>query len=223
MTKRLLAMGSPRYRNGFKVTLQEDIIELPLKWKQPRVIFVNSMSDLFHKDVPCDFIVKVFDTMRRAHWHIFQILTKRSNRLAQIAPYLPWSENIWMGISVESQQHTYCINDLIKVPAAVRFLSLEPLLGQITRLPLRGIDWVIVGGESGPKARPMKREWVVQIKQRCREMGVPFFFKQWGGVNKKAAGRELYGKTFDEMPIPQLRQKAIHLPVETDSFLKAKL
>ena len=216
MAKRLKAMGSSRYQNGFKVTLQEDIGELPLEWKQPRIIFVNSMSDLFHKDVPCDFIVKVFDTMERAHWHTFQILTKRSDRLVQIAPYLPWPENVWIGVSVESQKYTERIHELIKVPAAVRFLSLEPLLGPISKLPLRGIDWVIVGGESDPKARPMEREWVIQIKRRCQDMEVPFFFKQWGGVRKKEAGRELYGRTFDEMPIPQLRQKFDPLAVETD-------
>ena len=220
MAKRLKAMGSSRYKNGFKVTLQEDIVELPLEWKQPRVIFVNSMSDLFHKDVPCDFIVKVFDTMRRAHWHTFQILTKRSDRLVRLAPYLRWPENVWMGVSVESQQYTNRIHDLIKAPSAVRFLSLEPLLGPILRLPLRGIDWVIVGGESCPKARPMEREWVVQIKRRCREMNVPFFFKQWGGVRKKEAGRELFGKTYDEMPISCLRQNVAPLPIETDSILK---
>jgi protein gp37 len=214
MAKRLKAMGSPRYRNGFKVTLQEDIVELPLEWKQPRVIFVNSMSDLFHEDVSSDFIVKIFDTMKRAHWHTFQILTKRSERLVKIAPYLHWPKNVWIGVSVESQKYTDRINDLIKVPAAVRFLSLEPLLGYISRLPLRGIDWVIVGGESGPGARPIEQDWVVQIKQRCREMNVPFFFKQWGGFNKKAAGRELYGRTFDEMPTPRLRQRTLPIPVE---------
>lgn len=220
MAMRLHAMGSSRYRNGFKVTLQEDIVELPLEWKQPRIIFVNSMSDLFHKDVPCDFIVKVFDAMKRAHWHTFQILTKRSDRLMRMAPYLPWPENVWMGVSVESQQYTNRIHDLIKVPAAVRFLSLEPLLGSITRLPLRGIDWVIVGGESGPGARLIEREWVVQIKRRCRDMDVPFFFKQWGGVRKKAAGRELFGKTYDEIPMPRLRQNAVPLPIETDSIFE---
>jgi protein gp37 len=216
MAKRLKAMGSSRYRNGFKVTLQEDIVELPLEWKQPRVIFVNSMSDLFHKDVPSDFLVKVFDTMKRAHWHTFQMLTKRSDRLVR---YLPWPKNVWMGVSVESQEYTNRIHELVKVPAAVRFLSLEPLLGPISKLPLRGIDWVIVGGESGPKARPMEREWVVQIKRRCREMDVPFFFKQWGGVRKKEAGRELFGRTYDEMPIPRLRQNAAPLPVENNSSL----
>ncbi len=215
MAKRLQAMGSSRYQNGFKVSLQEDIVELPLEWTQPRVIFVNSMSDLFHEDVPCDFIVKVFDTMKRAHWHTFQILTKRSDRLVRIAPYLPWPKNVWMGVSVESQQYTKRIHELFKVPSAVRFLSLEPLLGPISRLPLRGIDWVIVGGESGPKARPMEHAWVTQIKRRCKEMEVPFFFKQWGGVRKKVAGRELFGKTFDEMPIPQLRQNAAPLPLES--------
>jgi protein gp37 len=218
MAKRLKAMGSFRYRNGFKLTLQEDIVELPLEWKQPRVIFVNSMSDLFHKDVPCDFIVKVFDTMKRAHWHTFQILTKRSDRLMRMAPYLPWPENVWMGVSVESQQYTNRIHDLVKVPSAVRFLSVEPLLGPISKLPLRGIDWVIVGGESGPKARPMNREWVVQIKRRCREAEVPFFFKQWGGVHKKEAGRELFGKTYDEMPIPQVRQKFEPLLIPSNTF-----
>jgi protein gp37 len=182
------------------------------------------MSDLFHKDVPCDFIVKVFDTMKRAHWHTFQILTKRSDRLVRIAPYLPWPENVWIGVSVESQKYTDRIHELVKVPAAVRFLSLEPLLGPISKLPLRGIDWVIVGGESGPGARPMDRDWVTQIKRRCREMSakgrcasgaeVPFFFKQWGGFHKKAAGRELFGRTFDEMPVPRLRQNATPLSIE---------
>jgi protein gp37 len=220
MAKRLKAMDSFRYRNSFKVTLQEDIVELPLEWKQPRVIFVNSMSDLFHKDVPSDFLVKVFDTMKRAHWHTFQMLTKRSDRLVRIAPYLPWPENVWMGVSVESQEYTNRIHDLVKVPAAVRFLSVEPLLGPISKLPLRGIDWVIVGGESGPKARPMKREWVVQIKRRCREAEVPFFFKQWGGVRKKESGRELFGKTYDEMPIPQVRQKYEPLLIPSDTCCK---
>jgi protein gp37 len=216
-------MGSFRYRSGFKITLQEDIVELPLEWKQPRTIFVNSMSDLFHEDVPCDFLVKVFETMKRARWHTFQILTKRSDRLVRMAPYLPWPENVWMGVSVESQKYTDRIRDLIKVPSAVRFLSIEPLLGPISRLPLRGIDWVIVGGESGPHARPMDREWVVQIKRRCREMNVPFFFKQWGGVRKKAAGRELYGRTFDEMPNPQLRQKTAPLPLIWDARLREEI
>ena len=213
MAVRLQAMGSQRYRNGFKVTLQEDIAELPLEWKQPRVIFVNSMSDLFHKQIPSDFIVKIFDTMRHADWHTFQILTKRSDRLLSLAPYLPWPENVWMGVSVESPRYTSRIRHLLKVPAAVRFLSLEPLLAPIPRVPLRGIDWVITGGESGPGAREMKPEWVRQIRERCEEAGVAFFFKQWGGVNKKAAGRVLDGKKYDEMPTPRLRQKSPVLPL----------
>ncbi|MBI5464526.1 MAG: phage Gp37/Gp68 family protein [Ignavibacteriales bacterium] len=213
MALRLQAMGSPRYRNGFKVTLQEDLVELPLSWKSPKLIFVNSMSDLFHKNIPADFIVKVFQTMKEAHWHSFQLLTKRSERLATLAPYLPWPKNVWMGVSVESQDYVERIHDLKKVPAAVRFLSIEPLIAPITRLPLRGIDWVIVGGESGPGAREMKPEWVRHIRRRCREMNVRFFFKQWGGVNKKAAGRLLNGRTYDEMPLPKVRQCVEELPL----------
>jgi len=200
-------MGSPRYRNGFKVTLQEDLVELPLQWKQPRIIFVNSMSDLFHKHVPGDFIVKVFDTMRRAYWHTFQILTKRSDRLLSLSPFLPWPKNVWIGVSVESPQYCFRIRDLARVPAAVRFLSLEPLLAPIPRVPLRGIDWVIIGGESGPGAREMKPEWVRDLRRQCSEKGVAFFFKQWGGFKKKAAGRILDGRTYDEMPAARQRQK----------------
>lgn len=214
LAARLQAMGSFRYRNGFDVTLQEDLVELPLNWKSPKVIFVNSMSDLFHKDVPSDFIVKVFDTMRRAHWHTFQILTKRSDRLTILAPYLPWPENVWMGVSVESSKYTFRIHDLVKVPAAVRFLSVEPLLAPIPRLPLSGIDWVIVGGESGPGARTIKSEWVRQIRRKCREMDVSFFFKQWGGFNKKASGRILDGRTYDEMPTSTIRQRKAVLSLE---------
>ena len=213
MAARLQAMGSPRYRNGFKVTLQEDLVELPLEWNQPKLIFVNSMSDLFHEDVPSDFIVKVFDTMKRADWHTFQVLTKRSDRLLSISPYLPFPTNVWVGVSVESPQYAYRIRDLARVPAAVRFLSLEPLLAPIPRLALRSIDWVIVGGESGPAARSMKPEWVQQIRQQYREKQVRFFFKQWGGVRKKAAGRLLNGKTHDEMPTPTVRQKNVALPL----------
>ena len=207
MAARLQAMGSPRYRNGFKVTLQEDLVELPLQWKQPRIIFVNSMSDLFHKNVPGDFIVKVFDTMRRAYWHTFQILTKRSDRLLSLSPFLPWPKNVWIGVSVESPQYCFRIRDLARVPAAVRFLSLEPLLAPIPRVPLRGIDWVIIGGESGPGAREMKPEWVRDLRRQCSEKGVAFFFKQWGGFKKKAAGRILDGRTYDEMPAARQRQK----------------
>ncbi|MEX1138265.1 MAG: phage Gp37/Gp68 family protein [Bacteroidota bacterium] len=207
MAGRLQAMGSFRYRNGFDVTLQHDIVDLPLRWKQPKVIFVNSMSDLFHKDIPVDFIKRVFRTMELAHWHTFQILTKRSERLAEIADQLPWPGNVWMGVSVESSEYTFRIGELRRVPAAVRFLSVEPLIAPIPGIPLRGIDWVIVGGESGPGARPMEAGWVRDIKRRCKLQGVPFFFKQWGGRNKKAAGRILDGKTWDEMPVARVRQK----------------
>lgn len=209
LAQRLQAMGSYRYRNGFKVTLQEDLVELPLSWKSPKVIFVNSMSDLFHKDIPNDFIAKIFNTMVKAHWHTFQILTKRSERLSNIGQILPWPKNVWMGVSVESAEYTFRIRDLAKVPAAVRFLSVEPLLAPIQKLPLRGIDWVIVGGESGPGARKMEADWVRQIRRRCRDMNVPFFFKQWGGTNKKAAGRTLDGRIYNEMPQPTIRQKTM--------------
>jgi protein gp37 len=207
MAHRLQAMGSYRYRNGFNITLQSDLVDLPLRWKQPKVIFVNSMSDLFHELVPDDYIRSVFETMRAAHWHTFQILTKRSDRLSSIAQSLHWPKNVWMGVSVESPEYTFRITDLLKVPAAVRFLSVEPLLEAIPRLPLRGIDWVIVGGESGPGARPMKKEWVKDIRQRCKEMNVPFFFKQWGGINKKAAGRLLDGRVWNGMPTAKVRKR----------------
>ena len=216
MAARLQAMGSPRYRNGFKVTLQEDLVELPLEWKQPKLIFVNSMSDLFHEDVPSDFIVKVFDTMKRADWHTFQVLTKRSERLLSLSPYLHFPKNVWVGVSVESPRYVYRIRDLARVPAAVRFLSIEPLLAPIPRLPLGSIDWVIVGGESGPGARPMKPEWAQQIRKQCRERQVRFFFKQWGGVRKKAAGRMLNGRTYDEMPVAKARQRLATLPLVSE-------
>ena len=206
LANRLAAMGQDRYRNGFDVTLHYDLVDLPLRWRQPRLIFVNSMSDLFHEDVPDAFIMQVFDTMVAAHWHTFQVLTKRSQRLAGLAPRLPWSQNIWMGVSVESKKHTYRIADLRKVPAAVRFLSVEPLLEPIFNLPLTGIDWVIIGGESGPGCREMNADWVRQIRDRCIVRNVPFFFKQWGGVRKKNAGRLLDGRTWDELPSPKTRR-----------------
>jgi protein gp37 len=199
-------MGQKRYRNGFDVTLHHDLVDLPLYWRQPRMIFVNSMSDLFHEDVPESFIKRVFGTMATANWHTFQILTKRSQRLAELAPELVWPGNIWMGVSVESPRYVSRIADLCKVQAAVRFLSIEPLLEQITHLPLDGIDWVIVGGESGPGCRPMKADWVRQILRQCKKKNVPFFFKQWGGTNKKSAGRLLDGRTWDEFPHPKIRQ-----------------
>jgi protein gp37 len=206
MAHRLAAMGQERYRNGFEVTLQEDIVQLPLHWAEPRVIFVNSMSDLFHEDIPDSFIQKVFNTMVTADWHVFQILTKRAERLAELASHLRWAKNIWMGVSVESPQYTFRIGHLQKVPAAVRFLSVEPLLAPIPKLPLAGIDWVILGGESGPGSRLMELEWVREIRDRCISKNVPFFFKQWGGVRKKQAGRTLDGLEWDEMPESKARR-----------------
>lgn len=200
MAKRLQAMGQRRYRNGFEMTLQPDIVDLPLRWKKPRVIFVNSMSDLFHEDVPQQYIARCFAVMSEASQHTFQVLTKRPTRVAQMAKKLPWPSNVWMGTSVENADYVWRIHELRRVPAQVRFLSVEPLLGPISRLPLSGIDWVIVGGESGPGSRPMKKEWVVQIRDRCLHYNVPFFFKQWGGPNKKRTGRELDGRTWDFMP-----------------------
>jgi protein gp37 len=200
MAKRLKAMGQPNYANGFKLTLQEHAVELPLSWRKPQTIFVNSMSDLFHKDVPTEFIQKMFDVMRRAHWHQFQILTKRSERLLEIDSQLQWAPNIWMGVSVENRDYKFRIDDLRKTHAHIKFLSLEPLLGPLTPMNLRGIDWVIVGGESGPKSRAMKPEWVMDIRNDCLKKGVPFFFKQWGGVQKKKNGRLLEGKKWSQLP-----------------------
>jgi protein gp37 len=208
-------MNQPRYRNGFEVTLQPDLVRLPLRWRQPRTIFVNSMSDLFHADIPESFIADIFRTMVAAHWHTFQILTKRADRLAELSPRLPWPVNVWMGVSVESPRYVGRIDHLRKVQAAVRFLSVEPLLAPIPSLPLTGIDWVIVGGESGPGARPMEADWVREIRDRCVERGVPFFFKQWGGVRKGRAGRLLDGRTWDEMPQPVLRQTPQEVPRPT--------
>jgi len=200
MAARLRAMGQPNYVNGFDLTLHENALELPLTWKKPQTIFVNSMSDLFHKEVPSEFILRTFDVMRRADWHRYQILTKRSERLLELSPVLPWKGHIWMGVSVESQGYAHRIEQLRRTGAAVKFLSLEPLLGPLPVLDLEGIDWVIVGGESGPGARPMKPEWVLQIRDQCQQAYVPFFFKQWGGTRKDKTGRQLDGRTWDEMP-----------------------
>jgi protein gp37 len=208
MAKRLKAMGQERYRNGFRLTLQPDALDAPLNWKRPRVIFVNSMSDLFHVDVPLEYIRQCFAVMKEAAQHTFQILTKRADRVAEVAPELPWPDNVWMGTSVENADYVWRIHSLVKVPARVRFLSVEPLLGPIPRLPLKGIQWVIVGGESGPGARPMSEEWVLQIRDRCLRSGVPFFFKQWGGVNKKRTGRLLEGRTWDDMPVSKGDRRA---------------
>ena len=201
MARRLKAMGQPNYRNGFKVTCHPHTLTLPLKWKKPRTIFVNSMSDLFHEEVPLEFLDEIFFTMNEARWHTFQVLTKRAEYMAQISGRFNWSPNIWMGVTVESAKHVDRMDFLRDVPAAVRFLSLEPLLGPIPDLNLDGIDWVIVGGESGPGARPMRKEWVLEIRDRCLNVGVPFFFKQWGGVQKKKAGRLLEDKIWDQMPL----------------------
>jgi len=217
MAKRLEAMGQPRYRNGFEVTLQPDLVRLPLRWRQPRTIFVNSMSDLFHEDVPAGFIARVFRTMQQAHWHTFQILTKRADRLADLCGRLPWPINVWMGVSIESPRYLSRIEQLRRVPAAVRFLSVEPLLARIPALPLAEIDWVIVGGESGPGCRPMEADWVREIRDRCVGGGVPFFFKQWGGVRKGRTGRLLDGRTWDELPQPVPRWR----PSVTSSFADA--
>jgi len=200
MAKRLQAMGKSQYRNGFKLTLQPSMLNVPRKWKRSRVIFVNSMSDLFHKDVPLAYIKRVFRVMNECPQHTFQVLTKRPEIAASYSAELEWSDNIWMGTSVENMLVTHRIASLREVPAKVRFLSVEPLIGPIRNIALTGIHWVIVGGESGPGSRPMEADWVRTIRDRCVDRGVPFFFKQWGGVNKKAAGRELDGRTWDELP-----------------------
>ena len=204
MARRLRAMGQPNYANGFSVALHEHALELPLRWKTPRTIFVNSMSDLFHEEIPEEFIQRVFAVMKQAHWHRFQVLTKRSRRLAEMAPALPWPQNVWMGVTVENAECAWRIDNLRRVNASVRFLSLEPLLGPLPNLNLRGIGWVIVGGESGPGARPIEADWVRDIQQQCLSSDVPFFFKQWGGVNKKRAGKKLDGRVYAQMPNPTL-------------------
>lgn len=200
MSKRLKAMGQHNYRNEFKLTTHEHALDLPLGWKSPQMIFVNSMSDLFHKGVPEPFIFAVFDVMRRAYWHTYQVLTKRSKRLRQLDSHLPWPDHVWMGVSVETDSYYDRIDDLRATHASTKFLSLEPLLGPLPRMDLSEIDWVIVGRESGPGARPMDPGWVREIRDQCLESGVPFFFKQWGGVQKKKNGRELDGRIWDEIP-----------------------
>ncbi|MCY4320953.1 MAG: phage Gp37/Gp68 family protein [Bdellovibrionaceae bacterium] len=200
MSHRLQKMGQPKYRDGFKLALHEEALEIPLKWKKPKIIFVNSMSDLFHEAVPLVFIQKVFKVMHRASWHQFQILTKRAKRLELISHQLNWTSNIWMGVSVENKNYTYRIDHLLRTKARIKFLSIEPLLGPLPQLKLKGIDWVIAGGESGPKARSMKPEWALQIRDQCISNQVAFFFKQWGGVRKHETGRELEGRTWEQMP-----------------------
>ncbi len=200
LSRRLKAMGQKNYKNGFQLSLHEHMVESPLKWKKPQVIFVNSMSDLFQDEVPLDFIQRVFATMRAAHWHQFQVLTKRSERLLELNPLIDWPSNVWMGVSVETQKYTFRIDDLRKTSAAVKFLSLEPLLGPLPELDLEGINWAIVGGESGPGARTIEKSWVLDIRDQCQRAEVAFFFKQWGGANKKKSGRMLDGRSYDDMP-----------------------
>jgi len=200
MSQRLQAMGNPNYTNGFELTLHENSLNLPLTWKTPQFVFVNSMSDLFHEEVPIVFIQRVFDVMRQASWHTFQVLTKRSNRMLELDKVIDWPSNVWMGVSVEIQDYVFRINELRLTHSKRKFLSLEPLLGPIPSLELNGIDWVIVGGESGPKSRKMEEVWALQIRDSCISQNVPFFFKQWGGTNKKKNGRLLEGRTWSEMP-----------------------
>jgi len=193
-------MGAYNYRNGFSLTLQPQMLDRPLRWRKPQRIFVNSMSDLFHVDVPKDYVHKVFDVMVTAHWHQFQVLTKRSGRLLKLSSELPWPENVWMGVSVENSEYVRRIDHLRRTGAQIKFLSLEPLIGPLRNLELQDIDWVIVGGESGPGARPMDPAWVREIRDQCIQAGVAFFFKQWGGVFKKYAGRRLDKQTWDQYP-----------------------
>ena len=200
MAGRLKKMGQKNYRNGFKLTTHEHALEKPLKLKKPQKIFVNSMSDLFHKDVPFGFILKVFNIMREASWHTFQLLTKRSDRLLELNGEIDWPSNVWMGTSVENENYTSRIEHLKQTGAKIKFLSIEPLLGPLESLSLDNIDWVIVGGESGPSSRTLEKEWVRGIRDQSLEAKVPFFFKQWGGTNKKRNGRMLDGKIWDEQP-----------------------
>lgn len=194
--------GHP-YEQGFDLKLWPERLEIPLRWRKPRVIFVNSMSDLFHEDIPLEFIDRVFATMRVAHWHTFQILTKRAERLAELAPRLDWAPNVWMGVSVENRRFVHRADHLRTVPAAVRFISAEPLLGTLADLELHDIDWLIAGGESGPRHRRIDADWVRDLRDRCVADGVAFFFKQWGGQRPKSGGRELDGRHWDELPEPR--------------------
>jgi len=198
---RLQAAGMPKYKNGFRVTTHENELLKPQGWRKPHKVFLCSMGDLFHEKVPSGFVQRVFDVMKACPRHQFQVLTKRSGRLKQLAHILPWPENVWMGVTVEDARNVSRIADLATTPAKVKFLSCEPLLADIPRLPLDGIDWVIVGGESGPGARPMKKEWVLSLKNQCETAGVAFYFKQWGGTRKHRNGRELDGRIYDAMPV----------------------
>lgn len=200
LTRRLVVMHNPRYKNGFEVTIHEDLIEAPLKWKTPKMIFVNSMSDLFHEKVQDDVILKIFETMNKCPQHIFQVLTKRPERLVLLNDKINWTENIWLGVSIESSKYLNRADLLRGTGAYIKFISAEPLIGELNRINLENIDWIIVGGESGPGARPMNREWVTTLRDVARDSETAFFFKQWGGTNKKKAGRLLDGRTYDEYP-----------------------
>lgn len=200
MAKRLKGMGLPKYKNGFKITLHEDTLSIPFTWKKPKMVFVNSMSDLFHKDIPTSFIKKVFKIMNENSQHIFQVLTKRSDRLVQISGKLNWTKNIWMGVTIENSNVLHRMKDLKSTNAYLKFISCEPLIGPLISLNLNGINWVIVGGESGRSPRLMKKEWILQIQNSCSYYQIPFFFKQWGGRSKKKSGRLLNGKIYKEMP-----------------------
>lgn len=200
MAKRLTAMKNPRYKNGFSLTMHPDLLNKPLGIKKPSMIFVNSMSDLFHEDVTDEFIFKVFDTMNKAHWHIFQVLTKRPERVNELKEQLNFTDNIWIGTSVENMAVSNRVDYIRDVEAKVKFLSCEPLLGSLHDLNITNIDWIVVGGESGSKARPIEEEWVRELRDKCSSRKIKFFFKQWGGWNKKKNGRHLDGKIYDEMP-----------------------
>jgi len=200
MALRLQSMGQPNYANGFKVALHPNMLELPLGWKKQQFVFVNSMGDLFHEEVPLSFVKSVFEIMQKADWHIFQLLTKRSSRLPEMDSIIQWPSNVWMGVTVETNDYIFRIDDLRKTKARIKFLSLEPLLGPLPDLDLSDIDWVIVGGESGPKARIIEKSWVIDIREKCSEAKVPFFFKQWGGTNRKKTGRLLDGRMWNEYP-----------------------
>jgi protein gp37 len=215
MAARLQAMGNDKYRGltrrsgkrfvwTGKIRLDEKALSIPCSWSRPRLVFVNSMSDLFHEDVPCSFISRVWEVMQATPQHTYQILTKRPDRMSEIVSTLPNLQNVWLGTSIENQSVRHRIDELRCVPAVVRFISFEPLIGSVAGVDLTGIHWVIVGGESGPRARPMRPEWIDEIEGACREVGAAFFFKQWGGKNKKRAGRTLRGRTYDEMPAPAL-------------------
>lgn len=219
LAARLRAMGQPKYRNGFQLTLHPDSLEAPLSWKKPQIIFVNSMSDLFHEKIPQSYVHQVFQIMRRAYWHQFQVLTKRAEHLEELSDSIVWPRNVWMGVSVESQDYLHRADHLRRTDARIKFLSLEPLLGPLPSLDLHGIDWVIVGGESGPGARLIKKEWVTEVRNQCARAGVAFFFKQWGGVNKKRTGRLLDGQTWDALPRKFVAEEA---PLPTFGSIRQK-